>query len=187
MNEQARRHIPPNRVRHPADRQFASGCSPPRLTTTQLPSATRSWLASTRTCTVLIRRLHRRTHSGLDPESIFIVPVNPGFPASLSAMPWLSRTSSFLFGRTSRLRFQLGRGSQGRPRFSLAGHSGFACSYAVALRDVLVSLWLDIPASLSARLWLSGDVLSFLFGRTSRLRFQLRRGFQRRPTGPAPA
>jgi hypothetical protein len=39
MNEQARRSSPPNRVRHPTDRQFTSGCSPPRLVTTQLPSA----------------------------------------------------------------------------------------------------------------------------------------------------
>ena len=39
MNEQARRSSPPNRVRYPTDRQFASGCSPPRLATTQLPSA----------------------------------------------------------------------------------------------------------------------------------------------------
>ena len=39
MNEQARRSSPPNRVRHPTDRQFASGCSPPRLAATQLPSA----------------------------------------------------------------------------------------------------------------------------------------------------
>ena len=31
MNEQARRSSPPNRVRHPTDRQFASGCSPRRL------------------------------------------------------------------------------------------------------------------------------------------------------------
>ena len=31
MNEQARRSSPPNRVRYPTDRQFASGCSPPRL------------------------------------------------------------------------------------------------------------------------------------------------------------
>ena len=42
MNEQARRHIPPNRVRYPADRQFASGCSPPRFAATQLPSASGS-------------------------------------------------------------------------------------------------------------------------------------------------
>jgi len=35
----ARRRIPPNRVRHPAGHPFASGCSPPRLTATQLPSA----------------------------------------------------------------------------------------------------------------------------------------------------
>ena len=39
LNEQARHSSPPNRVRHPTDRQFASGCSPPRLATTQLPSA----------------------------------------------------------------------------------------------------------------------------------------------------
>ena len=61
MNEQARRHTPPNRVRHPADRQFASGCSPPRLATTQLPSASGSWLAPARTYTVLFARLHGRT------------------------------------------------------------------------------------------------------------------------------
>ena len=32
---QARRHTPPKQVRYPTDRQFASGYSPPRLTTTQ--------------------------------------------------------------------------------------------------------------------------------------------------------
>jgi len=56
---------PPNRVRHPADCQFASSCSPPRLAATQLPSATGSWLAPTRTFTVLCVRLHERTRSGL--------------------------------------------------------------------------------------------------------------------------
>ena len=61
LNEQARRHTPPNRVRHPADRQFASGCSPPRLAATQLPSATGLWLTPTRTSTVLLSRLHGRT------------------------------------------------------------------------------------------------------------------------------
>ena len=64
MNEQARRHTPPNRVRYPADCQFASGCSPPRLATTQLPSASGSWLAPARTSTMLFARLHGRTHSG---------------------------------------------------------------------------------------------------------------------------
>ena len=39
-HEQARRNTPPNRVRHPTGCRFASGCSPPRLTATQLPSAT---------------------------------------------------------------------------------------------------------------------------------------------------
>ena len=64
MNEQARRYIPPNRVRYPTDRRFASGCSPPRLAATQLPSATGLWLTPARTCTVLLWRLHRRTHAG---------------------------------------------------------------------------------------------------------------------------
>ena len=63
LNEQARRYTPPNRVRHPADRQFTSGCSPPRLATTQLPSVTELWQTPTRTCTVLIQRPHRRTRS----------------------------------------------------------------------------------------------------------------------------
>ncbi|MBK9442618.1 MAG: IS66 family insertion sequence element accessory protein TnpB [Comamonadaceae bacterium] len=53
MRLQARRHTPPNRVRYPADRQFASGCSPPRLAATQLPSTTGPWLTLTRTFTVL--------------------------------------------------------------------------------------------------------------------------------------
>ena len=56
-------NIPPNQVRHPTDRQFASGCSPPRLTTTQLPSATEPWHAPTRTFTVLIGRPHGRTRA----------------------------------------------------------------------------------------------------------------------------
>jgi hypothetical protein len=42
MNELARRSARPKRVRHPTDCLFASGCSPPRLTTTQSPSATGS-------------------------------------------------------------------------------------------------------------------------------------------------
>jgi len=40
LNPQARRYARPNRVRQPTDCMFASGCSPPRLTTRQLPSAT---------------------------------------------------------------------------------------------------------------------------------------------------
>ena len=64
MNEQARRYTPPNRVRHPADRQFASSCSPPRLAATQLPSTTGPWLTLTQTFTVQMWRLHGRTHPG---------------------------------------------------------------------------------------------------------------------------
>jgi hypothetical protein len=63
MNEQARRSSPPNRVRSPTDQQFASGCSPRRFEPTQLPSATELWHTPTRTFTVLMWRLHERTHS----------------------------------------------------------------------------------------------------------------------------
>ena len=42
LNPQARRYARPNRVPHRTDCMFASGCSPPRLTATQLPSATGS-------------------------------------------------------------------------------------------------------------------------------------------------
>ena len=56
-------NMPPNRVRSPTDHQFASGCSPPRLMATQLPSATWLWFTMARTFTVLIKRLPRRTHS----------------------------------------------------------------------------------------------------------------------------
>jgi len=41
LNPQARHGVRPNRVRTPAtDYVFASGCSPPHLAVTQLPSAT---------------------------------------------------------------------------------------------------------------------------------------------------
>ena len=40
LNEQARHSLTPNQVRHPTDCRFTSGCSPPRLTATQLPSIT---------------------------------------------------------------------------------------------------------------------------------------------------
>ena len=45
---------PPNRVRFTTDCQFASGCSPPRLMTTQLPSATELWHSPTGTFTLLM-------------------------------------------------------------------------------------------------------------------------------------
>ena len=64
MNEQARRSTPPNRVRLPTDRQFASGCSPRRLAPTQLPSATELWHTPTWTFTMLMWRPYGRTHSG---------------------------------------------------------------------------------------------------------------------------
>jgi len=58
---QTRRSSPPNRVRHPTDQHFASGCSPRRFGPTQLPSATELWLPPTRTFTVLMWRPHGRT------------------------------------------------------------------------------------------------------------------------------
>src|SRR5881628_2093708 len=54
---------PPNRVRSPTDRQFASGCSPRRFEPTQLPLASELWHTPTRTFTVLMWRPHGRTHS----------------------------------------------------------------------------------------------------------------------------
>ena len=61
LDEQARRNTPPNRVRSPTDRKFASGCSPPRLTAAQLPSATGLWPTPARTYTALIRAPRGRT------------------------------------------------------------------------------------------------------------------------------
>src|SRR6266545_5733961 len=54
---------PPNRVRSPTDRQFASGCSPRRFEPTQLPLASELWHTPARTFTVLMWRPHRRRHS----------------------------------------------------------------------------------------------------------------------------
>ena len=65
FSQTARRRSSPNRVRHPADRQFASGCFPPRIAATQLPSATRPWPAPTRTSTVLCGCACGRTGSRL--------------------------------------------------------------------------------------------------------------------------
>jgi hypothetical protein len=41
LKPQARRYARPNRVRHPTDCIFVSGCSPPRVAATQLPLTTR--------------------------------------------------------------------------------------------------------------------------------------------------
>ena len=53
MLPRARRFALPNRIRYPTDCQFASSCSPPHLTMTQLLSATTSWHTSTMTFTSL--------------------------------------------------------------------------------------------------------------------------------------
>jgi len=51
----------PKRVRHPTDWSFASCCSPPRLTATQLQAATGCSEHLERTCTSLIKYARRRT------------------------------------------------------------------------------------------------------------------------------
>jgi hypothetical protein len=59
---QAHRHARPNRVRHPTDCRFASGCSPPRLAEAQLPLATRERASPKEgTSTPLIAPAPRRT------------------------------------------------------------------------------------------------------------------------------
>ena len=64
FSQPARRRSPSNRVRHPTDRQFASGCFPPRIAATQLPSTTGPWPTPTRTSTVLCGCACGRTGSG---------------------------------------------------------------------------------------------------------------------------
>ena len=65
LNPQARRYARPNRVRYPTDCMFASGCSPPRLAATQLPSATRERASPGKgTFTPQIAPAPRRTDSG---------------------------------------------------------------------------------------------------------------------------
>ena len=62
-HEQARHRVTPKQVRHPTDCQFTSGCSPPRLAATQLPSISEPRPTPARTCTVLTKRPHGRTHA----------------------------------------------------------------------------------------------------------------------------
>jgi hypothetical protein len=64
----------------PTDRQFASGCSPPRLAATQLPSATELWLTPARTFTTLISRPHGRTSAGASPAAAQSAAENAPFP-----------------------------------------------------------------------------------------------------------
>jgi hypothetical protein len=59
--QQARRNTPPNRIRHPTGYPFASGCFPPRLAATQLPSAT-CVMTSHRVDSHFADREYSRTH-----------------------------------------------------------------------------------------------------------------------------
>jgi len=72
VGQPTRRHARPNRVRHPTDRWFTSGCSPPRLTAMQLPSVTgrraHAWrgLAPLRSSTLSGALAHVFRHGGID-------------------------------------------------------------------------------------------------------------------------
>jgi hypothetical protein len=61
------KHTRPNRVRHPADRRFTSGCSPPHLAVTQFPSITGALRTGCLegTCTPQTHDTLRRTSPGL--------------------------------------------------------------------------------------------------------------------------
>ena len=65
--QQARHGFTPKQVRAPTDWQFASSCSPPRLSAKQLLSATKSRLTLTGTFTLLTKRPHGRTGSRRSP------------------------------------------------------------------------------------------------------------------------
>lgn len=73
----------------PADRQFASDCSPPRFATTQLSSATGTWLSPTWTFTMLCVRLHERT------GRLALGPISDATPAIAprAALPPLNLTT----------------------------------------------------------------------------------------------
>src|SRR5690606_2748954 len=98
LDPQTRRSTPPNQVRYPTDRQFVSGCSPPCLTATQLPSTTRSWLVSTRTSTALMRCPLGRTDPGLrrDANSLSLA----GFNARLFAILRANRCAAIVPGQS---------------------------------------------------------------------------------------
>ena len=57
----------PYRVRHPTDRSFTSGCSPPPLTRTQFPSVTEPGRPLTGTPTLLIQYTRNRTAPRREP------------------------------------------------------------------------------------------------------------------------
>ena len=62
INEQARHSVTPKQVRQPTDCRFTSGCSPPRLAATQLPSITEPATGS-RTDFHRADKASSRTHS----------------------------------------------------------------------------------------------------------------------------
>ena len=158
MRSQARRHRPPNRVRHPTGYPFASGCSPPRLAATQLPSAS---------CVVtshgedfhLTDKASSRTHdprnkSGDDEEqyderrvsprrsstTALLQTPQPSSPHSLRrstarllwlCIPWILATSATSARMTRRQRRRQGRGYSAAA--STAGCAGCGGSSGAAM------------------------------------------------------
>jgi hypothetical protein len=90
-HEQARRVIPPKQVRHPTDCRFTSGCSPPHVTVTQLPSISGLRPTQARTCTTLTKRPHGRTHdAGNRRRDVLLA------PGQVTAYPVATRMGFFI-------------------------------------------------------------------------------------------
>src|SRR5262245_12309883 len=86
---------PPNRVRSPTDRHFASSCSPRRFGPTQLPLATELWHTPARTFTVLMWRPHGRTQSREGGNLVTRTSLNDIFPQIFPI--WIFRLNQFQF------------------------------------------------------------------------------------------
>ncbi len=67
LGPRTRRTTTPKRVRYPAGCSFASGCSPPRIAATQLPSATCGVTSHGLDFHLLTKQHHRRTVLGNKP------------------------------------------------------------------------------------------------------------------------
>ena len=138
MDEQARRATPPKRVRHPAGCSFASGCSPPRLATTQLPSAT-CVTTSHRSDFHLPDKTTSRTHSpaGLTRRSMDRRAAH-GCPArSMLVTPPLQDEASALGPAGVRLAGRVGVEDQiGLTRFKLGRGSSHQLANGATLHEV---------------------------------------------------
>ena len=75
IQSQAPRTVPPKQVRHPAGCFFTSGCSPPRIAATQLPSATYD-VTSHGTDSHCAGKASSRTHDRRAPRARSILRLN---------------------------------------------------------------------------------------------------------------